>query len=200
MRHQRLLHAAYPTLLAISTGIVATLACSPAMAQNQDGTTPPMQTSPDPEPYCFGVWCPCGNDAPATGCANSSGRGVMLQAFGSTSVAADDLSMYISYPSHFGPSSPWQMFMGETRASVPFGDGLLCVGAGATGLVRVEVSSYGGIFGGSVDNLYWLGVIGATEEILPGSTWCFQVWYRDLGGPCGANFNFTNALRVQFAP
>ena len=140
MRHGKRQRAGFPTLLAIA----ATLSCSPAVAQTQGGSTPPIQTSsPDPEPYCFGVGCPCGNDAPATGCANSSGRGVLLNAFGTTSVAANDLSLYIVYPNQPGPSAPWQMFMGGTRSSVPFGDGLLCVGAGATGLVRVEAAYYG---------------------------------------------------------
>jgi len=123
----------------------------------------------------------------------------LLNAFGTTSVAANDLSLYIVYPNQPGPSAPWQMFMGGTRSSVPFGDGLLCVGAGATGLVRVEAAYYGSA-GGSKLSRYWWEIVGANEEILPGSTWYFQLWYRDLAGPCGANFNLTNGLKIQFAP
>ena len=32
------------------------------------------------------------------------------------------------------------------------------------------------------------------------STWHFQTWYRDIGGPCGAFSNFSNALTVTFTP
>ena len=36
-------------------------------------------------------------------------------------------------------------------------------------------------------------------QILPGSTWNFQFWYRDpLGFP--STFNFSNAVQIVFAP
>ena len=35
--------------------------------------------------------------------------------------------------------------------------------------------------------------------ILPGSTWHFQTWYRDIAGPCGAFSNLSNALSVTWS-
>ncbi len=200
MRHGKLQRAGFPTLIAISTAIAATLACSPAVAQTQDGPTPTIQTSsPDPEPYCFGVGCPCGNDAPAAGCANSSGNGVRLQSYGSTSVAANDLTLSITDLGH-GSSHPYMIFMGGARSSVPFGDGLLCVGPGATGLVRVKYNQAGAVSGSNFYIRYWNHIAGENAEILAGSTWFFQVWYRDPAGPCRTGFNLTNALKAQFVP
>tara|TARA_R110002095_G_scaffold151959_1_gene131554 strand:- start:3006 stop:3212 length:207 start_codon:yes stop_codon:yes gene_type:complete len=31
-----------------------------------------------------------------------------------------------------------------------------------------------------------------------GSTWSFQYWYRDPGGPCGTTANLTNAVTATF--
>ena len=36
-------------------------------------------------PFCFGVGCPCGNDDPNAGCANSTGSGALLEGSGSAS-------------------------------------------------------------------------------------------------------------------
>ena len=36
-------------------------------------------------------------------------------------------------------------------------------------------------------------------QIMPGSTWYFQFWYRDPADG-GANFNLSNALTVPFTP
>ncbi|QDV05822.1 hypothetical protein Poly30_13250 [Planctomycetes bacterium Poly30] len=35
-------------------------------------------------------------------------------------------------------------------------------------------------------------------EVAAGTTWAFQCWYRDVGGPLGAPHNFSSALSVQF--
>ena len=35
-------------------------------------------------------------------------------------------------------------------------------------------------------------------KILPGSSWRFQFWYRDVNGPLGTGSNFSDALEVIF--
>ena len=42
--------------------------------------------------------------------------------------------------------------------------------------------------------------IAAGAGIVPVTTRHFQCWYRDPGGPCGSNFNTTNAFSVTFTP
>jgi hypothetical protein len=34
----------------------------------------------------------------------------------------------------------------------------------------------------------------------PGDTKCYQYWYRDPGGPCGSNFNLSNAMTITWVP
>ena len=41
------------------------------------------------------------------------------------------------------------------------------------------------------------GLVISSGQIIAGSTWNVQFWYRDpSGGPVG--FNFSNALRISF--
>ena len=36
----------------------------------------------------------------------------------------------------------------------------------------------------------------ASNLILPGSNWCFQVWFKDAGGAAG--YSFSDAYEVMF--
>jgi hypothetical protein len=36
------------------------------------------------------------------------------------------------------------------------------------------------------------------SQLTTGSTWNFQHWYRNPGGPCGNQFNLSNAISVTF--
>ncbi|MFT4539520.1 MAG: hypothetical protein ACI841_000359 [Planctomycetota bacterium] len=148
--------------------------------------------------YCTvaAVDCPCGNDSPM-GCTNSTGLPALLSATGSSRVAADDAFLAArNLPANqFGT-----YFMGGAQSELPFGDGKLCVGGGATGLFRFDVmmSSAGGYMslGQGIVN-HSLG-LGANGTINAGSTWNFQLWYRDPSGPCGTGFNTSNAYSITF--
>lgn len=141
---------------------------------------------------CLGVGCPCGNDDPGAGCANSTGVGASLLASGSDGVAADDLVLLAE---GLPPSSNGLFFMGSVGVTVPVFDGLRCAG----GVVRrfpstLQNSGPDGLFAGTQLAANSAGLI------VPGTTWTFQVWYRDLAGPCGTGANFSNAYPVTFGP
>lgn len=136
--------------------------------------------------------CPCGNDDPGAGCANSTGGGARLEAVGSPSVAADDAYLYAT---QLPPNQFALPYTGTASVQVPFGDGIRCIGA-AGGLWRLGVQATGPE--GWVE--LGLGIVSeGPAPIAAGSSWDFQVWYRDPGGPCGSGFNLSGAYRIAFA-
>jgi hypothetical protein len=141
--------------------------------------------------YCFGTGCPCGNDASAGGCANSTGHGARLaQSGGTTSVASDDLVLGVT---HLPPYAPTLLFMGATQTRVPFGDGLRCAG-GTPVRLRLAIADAHGV--ASFARVVTL----ARGLALPGSTWHLQAWHRDAAGPCGASYGQSSALQALFRP
>ena len=150
--------------------------------------------------YCVGVGCPCGNDVPGRGCMNSTGEGGLLEAFGSTSLSADDLTLHAT-----GLSVNFSvMLLAPGEGCSQLGDGYLAVNPGLyqMGVLRGDVQrvspdgsvTYGpGAVSLAEGNLNMPGLVTA------GTTWFFQVAYRDEPvSPCGNGFNLTNGLRVTF--
>lgn len=150
--------------------------------------------------YCTGVDCPCGNDAPGRGCLNSSGQGGLLEAFGSASLAADDLELRsIGLTLNFAC-----LLLAEGEACTAIGDGYMAVNPGLyqmgvlRGAVRLVEPDGSVTFGPGVVSLVE-GNLAAPGLITAGTTWFFQVAYRDEPtSPCGNRFNLTNGLRVTF--
>ncbi len=145
---------------------------------------------------------PCGNTgAPGEGCRNNTGVGGRLVGTGTSSMETDSLVLTATQltPNTFGV-----VFLGAGVASVfpPASNGRLCVvGGGGSGLYRTAVAPTGP----SGTLVYGPGILGAVSTlpapppIVVGSTWGFQVWFRDLGGPCsGGASNLTNGWRVTF--
>lgn len=149
--------------------------------------------------FCRGVVCPCGNTDPARGCGNAGldgdpATGAELRSTGTASIAADDITLTVSgvAPGQFG-----LVAVGTQATSSTVGDGQLCLGGT---LVRYPVflsDSAGNATVGSVIAGLAGTPIGAP---MAGDTWYLQSFYRDPGGPCGANFNFTNALSITWIP
>ncbi len=145
---------------------------------------------------CFGVGCPCGNNDPSGGCSNSTGAGTYLAGVGTLSVAADDLVLAAT-------QAPLAvnciLFMGDaTIAPLPLGDGLRCVGGNTLrwplgGTSFSGTASYSSLAGQSQ-------AFPPGFQLTPGSTWHFQLWYRDPTGPCGGTFNLSNAVSATFGP
>jgi hypothetical protein len=148
-------------------------------------------------PYCHGLDCPCGNDDVLAGCANSLGRGARMQGAGTSSFTSDDLVLTVDQL----PQGAWAVnYMGALANDVPFGDGKLCAGNGYP-LFRFPIKNSGPtgtITLGPGIVAYSQQQFGALGEITSGSTWLFQIWYRNPSGPCGAGFNTSNGYGVSF--
>ncbi|MBI5434076.1 MAG: hypothetical protein HZA52_14685 [Planctomycetes bacterium] len=148
-----------------------------------------------------GATCPCGNASGAgtqSGCKNSTGVGATLRGLGTTSVGADNFTLQTS---HLPKNINGLAFMGGSAVNAaPFGDGLRCVGLP---LYRFAVrnAGVGGTFSYGPGQADWVQThLTGAAWITAGSTWRFQTWYRDPSGPCGAGFNLSNALEIQFTP
>jgi hypothetical protein len=155
--------------------------------------------------YCFGdsVLCPCGVGDPFGGCPSHIGVGARLLTYGSASVAADDLELAVL---DLPPTTLGRFYMGASVAQVPFGNGLLCAGAGGYGQFRFPVQAAHASAGrgsfrfGPAIVAHSHANFGLLGAIQPGSTWRFQAWFRDAQNPCGGGFNTSNASSVTFQP
>ena len=117
---------------------------------------------------------------------HSGGKPARLEAFGFTDVATGDLvlSMTDGPPSSFGV-----IFYGPNVVQIPFGNGVRCVGGG---LMRLGGTGATGAYGHllrvlDLDQGPW------TADLVPGSTWHFQAWFRD-----GASSNLSSAVTLTF--
>lgn len=154
------------------------------------------------EPFCFADQgdCPCGNEYSLGGCANNTGQGGILSVTGHGLVSADDL---VFTASQLPASTPAIFFASRTQARLPFLNGLLCLDPYGTKILRLGPPAFtsvdGTLSGGPGLIAYMAEHFGPPAGIvLPGSTWYFQNYYRDLGH-CLATANVTNAIRVRFA-
>ncbi|TDJ74946.1 MAG: hypothetical protein E2O39_04360 [Planctomycetota bacterium] len=150
--------------------------------------------------YCYGVGCPCGNDDSGAGCVNAGGQGAFLTGRGTASVSIDDLTLSLT---QIPPNQFALFYMGATPIQLPFGNGILCSGAGGYGQFRFDIVNSGA--GGFVSLgpgivQYSEGNFPVTGHIVTGFTWFFQVWYRDAQGLCGSSFNTSNAFMATFQP
>jgi len=132
------------------------------------------------------------------GYPNSVGPGASIGHSGSTSIAANDLYLLAGggIPNQFG-----LFYYGPAQISIPYGEGLRCVGAGGVGVFRILPplkSDSWGFYSLALD--YDAAPLNSgLGKIEAGSEWNFQLWYRDpAGGPAG--FNYSDALNVEFCP
>jgi len=125
---------------------------------------------------------------------NSVSPGVMLLATGSRSVSANDFTLR----SAGGPPGDFALHI-YSRSSQrnPFGAGYLCVGGGGIEIVRLGPPLAFDASGQTTRVVDLANPPTPTAQITAGTTWYFQLWYRDsaVGG-----FNLAESLRVPFTP
>ena len=145
-------------------------------------------------PFCFAVRdrCPCSNDFGFSGCANSTGGGAILEGEGTASVSLDDLAFHaVGMPAGVFAV----LFQGDAMVNGglgnPFFDGLFCVDTNIQRLGAEQVSAGG-------DAEWGPGLLAGLGEWSVGETKNFQVWYRDVTGPCGSGANTTNGVSFTF--
>ena len=155
---------------------------------------------PDDTDFCFGdETCPCDNPDPSGGCRTSTGIGGRLTQGGSTSVSADDLLLA-------GEGLPIEqftvLFMGDraTPNAGTIGDGRRCIGGDIFRFPKLSSGPLGRVVYGPGLAEFSCAVFRPEGCIMAGSTWYFQLWFRDPDGPCFTGFNTTNATRVTFTP
>ncbi len=157
---------------------------------------------PDECEQTYGRYCtcdaglgPCGNDSPGTGCLNSTGAGATLDGIGTTSVTTDDLQFYAaSMPG----STSTLLFAGPNQTNAAFGDGRRCV---ASPVYRLGIHTASGgatTYGPGIRNLLCSNF---SQCMSAGSTFNFQVWYRNAASYCtSSTFNLTNGVTVTYTP
>ncbi|MCE9596202.1 MAG: hypothetical protein K8S98_18585 [Planctomycetes bacterium] len=146
--------------------------------------------------WCHGDVAPCGNVDLDSGCANSTGVGATLSTAGTSSVAADDLTITVT---EMPINKTGILFMGSNwKVPTPFQDGARCV-YGSIFRYPPKSSGLGGTFtygpGLAAYSTTW-----PMGTITSGATWFFQSWYRNPTGPCGTGTNLSNAVQVDFVP
>jgi hypothetical protein len=125
------------------------------------------------------------------GASNSFGAGAVMSAVGSTSIAANDLTLVSS---GMPPGEFMLFFYGDQQAQTVLGDGFLCV----TGnLFRLLPPQQADLFGVSTWNLDVTTPPELSGAISAGSTWNFQAWFRDAAA-MGAGSNTSDGLQVTF--
>lgn len=151
------------------------------------GSSPDCDANGQPD-ECQGLaWTICQANQNSVGPS-----GAKLELSGSRIVPCNDLVLHISQV----PANQVGIFIySNLPTNIPFGEGILCI----TGTVQRLLPPV--FFDGAGKGSYALdyGNLPPGGQILPGSTWYFQHWYRDPSfGLFG--FNLSNAMRVDFAP
>ena len=137
---------------------------------------------------------------PASYCStspNSVGSGALISWFGTPSPEADDFHLLMTD----APSNQFMVFYyGAGQVSLPFGDGLRCVGAGGVGTFRFPVQQIDSIGSVSMKVDFSQPPAGGDPQSAgawrAGDTWHCQGWYRDPAAG-GSGFNLSDALQVQ---
>ena len=136
---------------------------------------------------------PIGTTYCAPAASNSSGVPGHIEAVGSESIGANDLTLQASGL----PTSQFGLFVtSTTQAAIPVSSGILCVGGSIgrfSGPGQIKNSGTSGSFELTIDLTANWPVVGVIN-IAPGETWNFTTWFRDIG----STSNFTDGVSITF--
>jgi hypothetical protein len=119
---------------------------------------------------------------------NSVGAGSQLAGVGTPDVSTDTFELLVS---KCPPNTPGIFFGGDSGSgTTPFGNGLLCVSSNVARIKAVFCDPSGSASSGPG--------IAANEGLAFGDVRYYQFWYRDIIGPCGAAYNTSGGVRVQW--
>lgn len=125
--------------------------------------------------------------------SSSWGEPVYLAAHGTPDVSRNDLTLLASNL----PGGVAMGFYGVNAASLPAGDGTLCITPGWVGFyLRLGKPAQVAPDGVALIPLDLTSPPRSKGLITPGSTWRFQVWFSDAGGTKG--YGFSEAIVIQF--
>jgi hypothetical protein len=142
--------------------------------------------------------CACETASYCRTSENSVGPGALIGATGGTSISANAFTLTAvgAVPGQYG-----LFYYGAGQTQIPFGEGLRCVSSGGAGIFRLgppQTVDGAGDLSRPVDFTQPPAGSGA-GAIAPGSTWYFQLWFRDpAGGASG--FNLSDGLSATFCP
>lgn len=143
---------------------------------------------------------PCGSVARFCLASPSSAGagGAVLELSGCPAVSADDL---VASASGLPPGSRAFLRYAPLQAHAPFGAGLGCLAGPITAVpVALTGSAAGSVqLALDLDAAPFDGPNGGAGPLQAGTTWNFQLVYRDEGGPT-PTFNTSDALHVVLAP
>ena len=144
------------------------------------------------------VWAgfPADAESVCAGQPNSVGPGAALELAGDLGIESWQSLEVVG--SGLPPGQFGLVYYGPGTASVPFGDGIRCVGGPFYRLGPAQQVDSAGELHRTLDfTAPPLG--GGPGQVAAGSTVSLQIWYRDPGfGQAG--FNLSEALRITFAP
>lgn len=161
---------------------------SPAIDSGDPALIDPDGSRRDRGAYAYDPSWPLGA-AECTGSVNSTGLRGRAFVWGSTSVAAGDLTVF---GDRLPPNAGVLLFRGREAAALPLGQSTLCIAAPT---LRVQVATTDA--NGQVAVPFDAGAP-SLDPLQPGETARFQLWHRDPTGP--DFFALTNAVRVTFTP
>ncbi len=129
---------------------------------------------------------------------SSVGGGAQLEVGGDIAIGSSWHTEPELIASNAPPGTPALFCYGPPSAPQPFGDGMLCMGTPIQRLGPPQLVEPDGSLR-RVISFEEPPAGSGPGKIHPGSTWTFQLWYRDpTGGAAG--FNLSEALSVTFAP
>jgi len=127
---------------------------------------------------------------------DSSGGAAQMSILGSCSVAANNFTLAAStVPNTIGI---FFYSAGQTNggAGIPFGNGLRCIGSAGNPIFRLPPQATSvHLLTHTLD----FNSLTPSGQILPGSIWNFQAWFRDPQAG-GAPFDLSDGVQVTFQP